>query len=180
MTTSIRQQLTKLIALKGWMWSCTCHKDTLLVSSYGKGTYIEEYSMKNWELIKTIKPPGSDKRNQYIYKIRFNTDGMRLGVLQREGELHSWKYWFELRDRYHMTILQVIQLKGSCTSLLSLPNQQFLVSAWKDKGLVLIDSTAQFSREIAYDTAVDATALIDEKCLVMQITKPAELRFYDL
>ena len=180
MAGSTTPQIKRIKDFSGRMWSCTCHTDTLIVSSYGIRSYMEEYNMTDWKLVRTVRLSESDKHNQYIYKIRFNSSGSCLGIIQREGELHNWKYWFELRDRYNMNILQIVQLEGSSNGLLSLPKQQFLISAWRDKGLLLIDPVNRYKQAISYDTAVDATALIDEKYLVVQTTKPSELRLYDL
>jgi hypothetical protein len=85
-----------------------------------------------------------------------------------------------------MKVLPIVKLGyiGDECPLLSLPNQQFLIHSSENKQFYLIDSNdGQLKQTIPYDAVIYSTALINEKCLVIQTDYKGydkQLRFYDL
>jgi hypothetical protein len=166
------------------MWSCTCYEETLLVSQGDKGSIVEEYNLSSWKLTKRFETPITCQQNEQIEKIRFNSDGNRLGLILREGDDPNFKHWFELRTRNDMHILEKINLGiDQWCWLISLPNEQFLASLWRSKIFFMIDSSGKCHETIDYcdnSKFLNSMVLIGDKYLVIQTWNPDELRFYDL
>jgi hypothetical protein len=89
---------------------------------------------------------------------------------------------FEIRAANDMTELRAIQLPfNTGCQLLYMPIfQQFLITSSMFKNLYFIDLNGQLKEITPYDNEIEATALINDRCLVIQTTSPPELRFYDL
>ncbi|CAF1554277.1 unnamed protein product, partial [Rotaria sp. Silwood1] len=125
------KRLVRVKEFATYMASCTCDDETLMVSSTGKGSVIEVYSMFNWNLIRIFKPPVSCQENHSVDKIRFNSDGLRIGVtIRSEQQKSNYKYWFEIRNPRNMHLLHIVDLNSKkWARLVTLPNQQFLISS---------------------------------------------------
>ena len=170
------------------IWSCTCYDETLVVSEGDLGSKIEVYDLRknDWKPVRTVTAPSSCEVDQQIEKIRYNSDGSRLGVILRQGSQSNYYHWFELRNPNDMTVLSTIKTNlgnDQWCWLLALPNQQFLATLWRKKRLFLLDSHGELQETTEYDNNViylNSTVLVDDKCLVVQTWKPNELRFYNL
>jgi hypothetical protein len=175
------------------MWSCTCYGETLLVKP-SIGSFLEEYSLSSWKLIRTHKPPVSCSKNQDIHSIRFNSTGTHLGLIICATEDCHYKYYFALHNwKDQMQLVQpVIDLdllsSNFYPNFLSLHNQQFLVySTHNQLTLHLInDSTGELIESIDlsyYDTKLASSMAFingdgDKKTAVIRTGK--ELRFHNL
>ena len=164
------------------LWgSCTCYRDTLLVSSFDRQSIVEEYNLSNMQLIRTHMPPISCKADQKINSIRYNSTGSQIGVLVCEGPLEKQRQYFELRESHNMHALSQVELGfGLYTRLLSLPNNKFLVSFRENNIYFLINSDGTLNETINYDGKILSNALINGKCLVVQTRDPCQLHFYDI
>lgn len=113
-------------------------------------------------------------------KIRFSSNGTHLGLLLVEDD----RFWFELRTPNDMNVLRITEIgRDKHCWLLSLPNEQFLTSIPTGRKFYLIDSTGKLNETIDYHGTAEhllATALINEKCLVVYTNRPNQLHFYDL
>jgi hypothetical protein len=179
---------------KSNMWSCSCDRETLIVSQGNSGSTIEMYNLRDVSNpVQTFNAPVSCQSNQQIEKIRFNSDGSYVGLIlcQRAKDdpyNGNYPHWFELRRPNDMTVVSVVQPQtilgddGWCW-LLSLPNQQFLATLWRKKKFFLIGADGTVQETTEYDNEVkflNSIALLNDKCLVVQSWKPDEIRFYDL
>ncbi|CAF0831684.1 unnamed protein product [Adineta steineri] len=170
------------------IWSCTCYDKTLIVSEADQGSKIEVYDLSadHWNAVQIFTAPLSCKMDEQIEKIRFNSDGSRLGVILRKGSQSNYYHWFELRNPNNMTVVSSTTPDlgdDQWCWLLPLPNQQFLATLWRKKKLFLFDSHGVLQETTEYDTNVkflNSTALINSSCLAVQTWKPDELRFYNL
>lgn len=161
------------------MYSCTCYGGTLLVSRYYSNT-IEVYKMKNWKLIKKFKPSDLQNEDQNIKQIRYDSYGNYVGILITGR--HS-KYSFELRDADDMKVFNRVDLDCSCLcDIVSLPDEEFLISLSEKKKSILMDSNGELNGTINYSKEACSIALIGNKIksLVIKTSKPATLRFFDL
>jgi hypothetical protein len=74
-----------------------------------------------------------------------------------------------------------LDCRCSC-DIVSLPDEQRLISLSKNKKCVLIDTDSELKERIDYSKEVRSIAFIGNKknCLVIQTKEPAKLRFHDL
>ncbi|CAF2986864.1 unnamed protein product [Rotaria sp. Silwood2] len=113
------------------MSSCTCFEEVLLLKPK-IGSFMEEYNISSWELIRTHKPPVSCNKNQDIHAIRFNSTGTHLGLLISSKTSNN-NYVFALHNwKDNMKLVQIItdlhlSFASGNPNLLSLPDRQFLV-----------------------------------------------------
>jgi len=140
------------------MYSCTCYGNTLLVSRYDSNT-TEAYKMKNWKLTKKFNPDDLQDEDQDIRRIRYHSDGNYLGLLVKGR--HS-NYSFELRDADDMEMLfHRVDLDCRCScDIVSLPDEQRLISLSKKKKCVLIDTDDELKETITYSKEVRSIAFI--------------------
>ncbi|CAF3606844.1 unnamed protein product [Rotaria sp. Silwood1] len=178
------KHLVRVKEFATYMESCTCDDETLMVSSTGKGSVIEVYSMFNWNLIRIFKPPVSCKENHSVDKIRFNSDGLRIGVtIRAEQQKSNYKYWFEIRNPRNMHVLHIVDLNSKkWARLVTLPNQQFLISSARK--IALVDSDGKITENTPFDTTTEtlSIALMNEKYLIIHVKlekNKRELRFFD-
>ena len=161
------------------MYGCTCYEGTLLVSRYYSNT-IEEYNIANWKLVKKFKPLDLQNEVLRIEQIRYDSNGLHLGLLVTG---HHSKYSFELRDVDEMEVHKRVDL--DCTylcNIVSLSDEQFLISLSKKKVCILMDAVGEVKETMTYSKDACSMALISNKtsCLVIQTSEPAKLRFHDL
>ena len=171
------------------MWTCTCFQTMFIISEVYKdsGSTMIIYDLsKDWTPIKTFTPPLSCNVEHQIEKIRFNTDGSRLGMILREKLSYHYQYWFELRDSIDMTVIVKTNIhpdRDTWCWLLALSNQQFLATLSRNKIFFLFDSNGQLQETSGYDRStkfLNSIALLNNKWLVVQTWKPNELCFYKL
>lgn len=163
------------------MKSINCYAEIFVVGSAHRGSFIEEYNLSNWKLVRKYEHPFSCQMSQEIWQVRLSSNGSHLGVILRN--INSGSHTFELRDRNDMKVIQVTEISHNLgNNLLSLPNQRFLINTLIDKNLFSIDANGQVKEIFTYndEALIISTALINEKCLVIQTMMPQELRFYDL
>jgi hypothetical protein len=128
------------------MQSCTCYDQTLLLVP-SIGSFLEEYNLSSWKLIRTHKPPVSCSKHQDIQLIRFNSTGTHLGLLIRGKNddsheqyfvLHNWNDKMKLvHCSINLTDLSAILYP----KLLPLSNQQFAIYSNNNLNLHLIDDS---------------------------------------
>ena len=186
---SSKHDVKQIIKSNRIMWSCTCYDTTFIISDVDNNnrTSIIVYDLrKDWTSVKTFTTPSSCELNHQIEKIRFNSDGSRLGMILRQKSELYYQYWFELRDPIDMTAIIKTNIDPNNDKwcwLLALPNQQFLATLWREKKFFLFDSDGKLQETTGYDKNVkylNSVALINDKYLVVQTWKPDELRFYKL
>lgn len=194
-TTSRREpyaEVKKLSKMSSYD-TCTCYQETFLV---GGDTFIEEYKLSNWRLIRTFQPraqsPDYDDWSPplpRIKEIRFSSNGTHIGVITRDNSMGGeWgcSYHFELRSRDNlMEVLKTIHIHigeyEKPPHLLSIPIQQFLIYSADSNQLLLMDSDCKVKEKTLYQAArgIQAIALLnDNKCLVIQTEK--QLHFHDV
>jgi hypothetical protein len=111
------------------MKSITCYENTFVVSNAHDVSFIEEYNLSNWKLVRKHEPPFSCQVNQQIWQIRLNSNGTHLGVILRNKDNSS--HTFELRHLNDMKVIQLTKISDHlCNDLLSLSNQRFLINTW--------------------------------------------------
>lgn len=155
------------------MRNFTCYEETLLIATDFVRSVIEEYNLSNWNLKRTLKPPMSCNKHGLIISMRFSNNGKNLAFVLSE------------RDHPNSQILK-FENENERYRLLSLPNEQFLVRPYgvNKRFYVINSSNGEVEETILYDTdkQIPSTALINERCLVLQIgnyCRDGELRFYD-
>jgi hypothetical protein len=176
------------------VWSqFTINDDTLIVSISNRETNMEVYRLTDWKLLQKFKPPVSVKDNQYPTQIQFNSSGTQLAVALAGGNQRV----FELRNPNDMTVLHSVDLGhfNGCTSchMCYLPNDEFLVNAFLENQIALIDSNGNLKKNMVYNSGKIMSATLingDKKCFVLRVGTEVqaekddfdiyELRFFDL
>lgn len=184
---SSTHELTQVKKFSRAMWSCACYDKTFIISEGDNGSRIEVYDLcaDDWNPVKKFTAPLSCEADHQIEKIRFNSDGSRLGVILRQGSQYNYHYWFELRNSSDMTVILKSKIGPNSDDwcwLLALPNQEFLATLWRQKKLFLFDLNGQLKETTKYDKNVkylNSIALVNDKCLVVQTWQPDEICFYN-
>ena len=175
------KQLKQIKTFDIRMKSVTCYEETFIVSSADHGSFIEEYNLSDWKLVRKHKPPYTCQANQMIWQMKLNSSGSRLGIIlqNKDNRCHT----FELRNRNDMKMVHVVEIGNNLSySLLSLPDQQFFINTLIEKKHFLIDPNGYVKETITYVDAalIISTVLMNRKSLIIQTMQPNELRFYDL
>jgi hypothetical protein len=179
-----RPQLSQVKKFKHASTTFSTFDDRFNISSDGKGSVVQVYSLTDWKLQLTFHPPVSCKPEQEICKIRFNSDGTRLGLILSEYKNNCW---FELRRSDNMKLLKTVSFTDKYYhNLLPLPKGEFLIVPWDNKKLYLVDLNGKLKQTLEYTVEkIMHAALLNNTCLILQVT-PAksqerlQLRFHDL
>ncbi|CAF1634801.1 unnamed protein product, partial [Didymodactylos carnosus] len=156
---------------------CSCSRETLLLTTYGPGSWVEEWTILTWTIIRQWKPCDV---NEYICDIRFAHDGRQIGMtVEIRGQSHQ----FQLRDRSMINTLNRITFSNSFYPyfLLSLSNGQWMTHEYDNRQLYIIDKGGKLEQTVTCcdDKYVRSIALSGCTCLAV-LTRDKELCLYDL
>ncbi|UJR06708.1 hypothetical protein I4U23_010994 [Adineta vaga] len=183
MTDSTQSQLLQIKTFKYSSITFTVSNEKFMISHDGIGSVIKLYNLSDWNLMSTFRPPISCQSHQEICKIRFNSDGTRVGLILTEYRNNCW---FELRRAENMKLLKTVPFTDKYShNLLSLPVGEFLLVPWDNKKLFLIDNNGKLKQTIDYDCkSIMYATLLNNRCLILQVMNDdlssQELRFHDL
>ncbi|UJR07073.1 hypothetical protein I4U23_011361 [Adineta vaga] len=183
-TESENEKLIEVMKFNKKVSAATCFDQTLFVCFSHK--IIEVYSMQqtNWKLLQRFDPPLTCNfdADEIIADLKFNSDGSYLAVAI--GGTKNVQNQLQLRSPTDLTVLHRLDLDSGIHCLHSLPNNEYLLHAFLDKELFLINADGKMKQKLRYDRLIESVGLIvNEKCLVIQalhlFTFTSEMRFYD-
>ncbi|CAF0881998.1 unnamed protein product [Didymodactylos carnosus] len=162
------------------LYSCTCSKETILLSYFGWGSIVDQYKLSNgnWERVKQWKTPFTCNTNEWIGQIRFasSNDG-HIGLTIADNN-NNWR--FELREYRTMEILHQVRLDESSLTrcLVCLPHDEWLIVHKGTKTLEIIDKVGSTKKTVTYNSNITSAGLFDQNCLV--ISTYEKICFYNL